>query len=90
MPRIQTYLIDDKIWNVIWVPPSNSNLDGGLGICYIDDHTIFIANNLSPEEETEVLIEELLHAKLWVVDHDTIKDSAHLLNRAFWNTIQGD
>jgi hypothetical protein len=78
------FKINNISWAVHFVPPFFYILktdNGGytLGACVKDNHTIYIANNLSLEKTKKVLCHEITHAAMFSYDVFLTLDQEELL-----------
>ncbi len=87
MGREHTYVIDGKPWRVKWVP--RSRLAGDDGACNRRLRLVRIADGQTAEAELGSVIHELIHARLWDLDHGVIEELEALLSQAVWDCIGG-
>jgi len=81
-------------WAVQFVAPSRipktlvkGKLEQTWGRCIQKTHTIQVANNLKPEDETLVLGHEIAHARCWDLDEEAVEELAEAINAAFWRSV---
>jgi hypothetical protein len=68
--------IGGKRWEIVFTNCISSKLDGD---CYPPNgktRKIRVRKNLPQERELEILIHEVLHAALWIVDEQVIEQTA--------------
>lgn len=84
--REWTLDIGGKEWAIKFVQPSRLP-DDTEGMCYLHPKKIHVANNLAPERETLQIGHEIIHARLWDLDHAAVYELAEATNTAFWRSV---
>lgn len=87
MKKISTLTLNRKRWRLRYVPRLGKAGKGDDGSCDAPTDCrkeIKIRCGLSPQDEFETLIHEMLHACTWPLDESHVTQTAHDIARALW------
>tara|TARA_Y100001973_G_scaffold106824_1_gene188477 strand:- start:2528 stop:2794 length:267 start_codon:yes stop_codon:yes gene_type:complete len=88
MPRYRkTLYIGEKRWKVL-----RCKLSDRRGDCHLENKQIRISDKLEGKELVEILVHEIVHARVWDLDEEAVEDIGIAVSNALanWYLIKGE